>query len=84
MRLEVLLLVGVPATFVLWLLGLAAIARRWIRHFQANTERRRTVLSTVFLGREILRSHRLKLDYRELLGALKRLENMVTAKAQFA
>ncbi len=84
MRLEVLLLLGVLATFVLWLLGLAATAHRWMRHFQANTERRHTVLSTVFLGREMLRSHRLKLDYRELSGALERLENMVAVKAQLA
>lgn len=83
-RLEVLLLVGVLATFVLWLLGLAATARQWMRHFQANTERGRTVLSTVFLGREMLRSHRLKLAYRELSGALERLEHMVTMNAQLA
>ena len=44
-RLEALLLVGALATLVLWLMGLAAKARRWGRHFQANTERRRNVLA---------------------------------------
>jgi hypothetical protein len=75
-RLELLLLVKMLATFMLWLPELAATARQWIRHFQTNTERRRAVLSTVFLGRELLRSHRLKLDYRELSDAFERLENM--------
>ena len=49
-RLEALLLITALATFILWLLGLAASNRQWARHIQANTERRRTVLSTVFLG----------------------------------
>ena len=48
-RLEALLLVAALASFILWLLGLAAADRQWARHFQANTERRRNVLSTRLL-----------------------------------
>lgn len=83
-RLEVLLLIGALATLVLWLLGLAASARKWVRHFQANTEPRRSVLSTVFLGRELLRNHRFKITYDELLDALERLKHLVTQEAQYA
>ena len=57
-RLEALLLLAALATLVLWLLGLAASERQWGRHFQANTERRRNVLSAVFLGQELWRNHR--------------------------
>jgi hypothetical protein len=54
-RLEMLLMVGALATLVVWVLGLAARAMRLNRHFQANTESRREVLSTFFIGRELWR-----------------------------
>jgi len=54
-RLEMLLLLGALATLVVWLVGLAARALQLNRHLQANTERRRDVLSTFFIGRELLR-----------------------------
>ena len=54
-RLEILLLLAALATLVVWLVGLAARALNVHRHLQANTERRRDVLSTFFIGRELLR-----------------------------
>ena len=57
-RLEILLLIAFLATLLLWLLGLAAKSRGLQRHFQANTETRRSVLSIPFLGLEIWRSER--------------------------
>ena len=83
-RLEALLLVAALATLILWLLGLAATERQWIRHFQANTERRRPVLSTVFLGQELWRNHRFKTKFAELLEALKRLKLLVIQEASYA
>jgi hypothetical protein len=53
-RLEILLLVGTLATLVAWLVGLAARALQMHWHFQANTERRRSVLSIFFIGRQLL------------------------------
>jgi hypothetical protein len=61
-RREVLLLIAALAMLVLWLTGLAAQTRGWGRHFQANTERTRAVLSTVFVGREVLRHPASRLD----------------------
>ena len=83
-RLEALLLVAALASFILWLLGLAASDRQWARHFQANTERRRTVLSTVFLGQQLWRNHRFKVTLAELFDALKRLKLLVIQEAQYA
>ena len=83
-RLEALLLVAALASFILWLLGLAAAERQWARHFQANTERRRPVLSTVFLGQELWRNHRFKVTLAELFDALKRLKLLVIHEAQYA
>ena len=65
-RLEALLLVAALATLILWLLGLAAPERQWNRHFQAKTERRQRVLSTVFLGQEMWRNHRFRVTRSEL------------------
>lgn len=57
-RMQVLLLIGALATLALWLAGLCGRAMNWTRRFQANTVRSREVLSTVFLGRQvILREH---------------------------
>ena len=83
-RLEALLLVAALATFLLWLLGLAASDRQWTRHFQANTERGRTVLSTVFLGQQMWRNHRFKVTLAELFAALKRLKLLAIQEAQYA
>ena len=83
-RLEALLLVAALATFLLWLLGLAASDRQWTRHFQANTERCRTVLSTVFLGQQLWRNHRFKATIAELFDALKRLKLLVIQEAHYA
>ena len=54
-RLEVLLLVATLATLVLWIAGLHVCAAARERHYQANTERRRRVLSIVFLGQQLVR-----------------------------
>ena len=83
-RLEILLLVGALATFLLWLVGLAAKERRWLRHFQANTETSRSVLSAVFLGKEVLRSTRLRLSKGALSAALDRLRLLVNKEGCLA
>ena len=76
-RREMLLLIAALATWALWLLGLAARARRWQRHFQANTESRRDVLSVVFLGRELLRSTHLLVTSVELEFAQEHMRRLV-------
>ena len=69
---------------VVALLRVVATSRQWVRHFQANTERRRPVLSTVFLGQELWRNHRFKVRLGELFGALKRLRLLVIQEASYA
>ena len=81
-RLEALLLVAALASLILWLLGLVGANRKWVRHFLANTERRRPVLSTVFLGQELWRNHRFKVTLAELFDALKRLKLLVIQETQ--
>ncbi|GDY28007.1 iso-IS10R ORF [Agarivorans sp. Toyoura001] len=54
-RYDVLLLIAMLADIILWWLGLVAQQVGWQRHFQANTIRKRAVLSVVRLGKEVRR-----------------------------
>lgn len=81
-RREVLLLLGALALLALWLVGLAARANGWMRHFQANTERRHAVLSLVFLGREVLKHPGYALNRPALRAAFRQLRIML--RSQFS
>jgi hypothetical protein len=81
-RLEILLLIAFLATLVLWLLGIAAREKGLRRHFQANTETKRSVLSIPFLGQVVYRSTRFRLSPEELRSAFEKL--MALGKAQGA
>ena len=78
-RLEVLLLIAALASLVLWLVGLCGQALDWSRRLQANTERRRPVLSTVFIGRQLLRRSALELPKRALDLAMAELRTRIMA-----
>jgi len=73
-RLENLLLIGALATLAAWLVGKVAELKGLHRHFQANTIRTRNVLSTFYLGCEIISSAWIKMtlaDYRDALRVLR-------------
>jgi len=76
-RWAVLLLIASLAYLAVWLVGLTALTHGWARHFQANTDRGRTVLSTLFLGREVLRHPRYQLRLQHLLQALEELRRQL-------
>ena len=67
-----------------WLVGLAAKANDWTRHFQANTESRKPVLSLFFLGRRVLRSLRFVPSKQDLADAMAALPIIVDRSAQHA
>jgi len=54
-RIEILLLIGMLAHFISYILGISATAAGLEKQFQANTEKKSRVLSFVFLGRQIYR-----------------------------
>jgi len=76
-RLEVLLLIAALASLVLWLVGVHGRTLDWARRAQANTETRRPVLSTVFLGQQLLRRSDLKLSWLDFHRALAALQAMI-------
>ena len=54
-RLETLLLIGALALLIIWMTGVAAIKEKIHYHFQSNTTRHRAVLSSIFMGMQIMR-----------------------------
>jgi hypothetical protein len=76
-RLEVLLLIVALASLVLWLVGVYGRTLDWVRRLQANTETRRPVLSTVFVGRQLLRRPDLRLSKADFQLALVELRAMI-------
>lgn len=79
-RREILLLIGALALLLLWLVGLVARGCGWARHFQANTERARAVLSLVFLGREVLRHPGYRLDPDALAASMGQLHHILRSQ----
>lgn len=82
-RWEILLLIGTWATVSHWLVGLAAGARHCARHFQANTLKKRAVLSVCFLGQQLLHSRRFHLTRTELLATAQRIPALCSEQTQW-
>jgi hypothetical protein len=61
-RLDILLLIGSLATLVVWLVGLAGRIANRAKSLQANTESKREVLSTFFIGRQLLARPEIELN----------------------
>jgi hypothetical protein len=72
-RLQILMLIGMLATLVLWLLGTVVIMSGEARHYQANTEKKRRVLSVLFLGLRVSNDRRLSLSMSQVTEAYHRL-----------
>lgn len=76
-RLAILLLIGALALFVLWLVGQAAIQQHRHYSYQANTMKRRLVLSIVTLGRYLLSRIPRTITIRDLSQALAQLQRQL-------
>jgi hypothetical protein len=70
-RLQLLLLIGYLAIFVLWLIGLAAERQQLHFDYQANTVRTRRVLSLVYLGLQIILHEPNRIREVDLINTLK-------------
>lgn len=77
LRLAVLLVIAALASLILWLVGLHGRTHGWPRRLQANTERRRPVLSTVFVGRQLIRRRQAQLSGPDFSVALAELRAMI-------
>jgi hypothetical protein len=62
---------------VLWLVGICGRALDWARRLQANTEARKPVLSTIFIGSQLLRRPDVRLSKSDLQTALSDLSTII-------
>jgi hypothetical protein len=76
-RLSILVLIGTLAHLALWLLGKAGQRLNLHYRFQANTIRKHTVLSTFFLGSQILNRSTLPITADDLKRSLLELNSIV-------
>ena len=76
-RLQVLLLIAMIATFVLWLLGMAARRSEQHLQYQANTVKDRHVLSAVYLGLRVAYDRRFEFTLGQLRPVLHILREAV-------
>ncbi len=78
-RVAQLLLLAAIGTLCAWLMGLVGAARGLVRSLQANTERRRRVLSVFFVGNRLLKQ-RIRITRREALDVVAEIQKPVQAK----
>ena len=76
-RLSVLLLIGLLAQYLLFLLGLAVKEAGKHRQYQANSVKRRNVLSNQFIGLRAYKDKKLRLLKQHWFDALKALEKLI-------
>src|SRR6056297_2054489 len=74
-RVANLLLLAAIGTLCAWLTGLVGAARGLVRTLQANTERRRRVLSVFFVGNRLLK-RRIRITRREALDAVAEIQKL--------
>lgn len=72
-RLENLLLIGALATLAAWLVGKVAQLKGLHRRYQANTTRDRNVLSTFYLGCQVIASTSMRMKSSDFRKALRTL-----------
>lgn len=76
-RLAILMLINTLSQLVVWLTGQAGVSRNLHRDLQANTIRNKTVLSTFFVGCELIRQ-KATFYKKEIAGALRALTAAIT------
>lgn len=77
-RLASLLLIGALALFVLWVIGQAAQQQQLAHHYQANTRKRRQVLSLISLGRQVMRRAASGITQHHFRQAITYLQHQLT------
>lgn len=76
-RLQILMLIGMLATLVLWILGTVVILSGGSRDYQANTEKKRRVLSVLYLGLRVSNDKRFTMKESLLESAYHTLVNQM-------
>jgi len=76
-RLQILLLIGMLANVILWILGMVARITEQHWQYQANTVKHRPVLSAIYLGLRVANDRRFSFQLNDILLAAKTLHETV-------
>ena len=76
-RIAVLLLIAMLTLLVAWLIGMSVELQGLHRRYQANTEKQRRVLSTLYIGRRAVLDRRIHITEHLLTVATAHLANLV-------
>jgi hypothetical protein len=76
-RMQILLLVGSLAILVAWLVGKATELTEQHRRFQPNSMKDRVVLSTVFIGFEVIQDRVVRLTLAHFVAAAQVLQETI-------
>lgn len=76
-RMDILLMIALLVQLAFWWVGFFGEAQQLQRHFQANTVKKRNVLSIVRMGKELMRRrHRYPMSVDDLLNAARKLAEL--------
>jgi hypothetical protein len=81
-RINTLLLMAALASLCLWWIGMAAERQEWQYSFQANTERSRKVLSTLFVAKEVVKRSDLVLSQSDILESFRLFPKLIMEMGQ--
>jgi len=81
-RLQILLLIAMLASVVLWILGLIARNTNQHRQYQANTIKHRNVLSLIYLGLRVANDKRFTMEDSDIFQAAKTLWEIIDTHAE--
>ena len=76
-RFDILLLIGALILYILWCIGFVAEQLNFHHSLQANTVKKRRVLSHIYLGREVIDDERYTVDDEFIIWVLHELPNLI-------
>lgn len=82
-RIQILLLIVMLATFIIWLLGNIAVQTNQHRQYQANSIKSRNVLSTHYLGLRVAFDRRFNMTAEDIHNVAKYLVTLVASQGEF-
>ena len=81
-RLQILLLIAMLASVVLWILGLITRNTQQHHQYQANTIKHKNVLSLIYLGLRVANDKRFTMEDNDILQAAKTLWQIIDTHAE--
>jgi len=76
-RMQILMMIGMLVTLVLWLLGTLVLINGEAYYYQANTEKRRRVLSVLYLGLRAANDKRIQICPAQLEQAYHKMADLM-------